>query len=49
MRKEFESHEIFFVHKHDGRFIVLYTTMAAVASCENDLTNLKMIFNNTPE
>ena len=35
--KEFNSHTIFFVHKHVRRFIVLYTNMAAVMSCENDL------------
>ena len=48
MLKEFNSHKIFFgtqtwppihcfVHKYGRRFIVLYTNMAAVASCENDL------------
>ena len=37
MWKEFNSHRIFFVHKHGRRFIVLYTNMAAVTSCENDL------------
>ena len=26
----------FFVHKHGRRFIILYTNMAAVTSCEND-------------
>ena len=35
--KEFSSHRIFFVHKHGRRFIVLYTNMATVTSCENDL------------
>ena len=34
---EFDSHRIFFVHEHDRRFIVLYTNVAVVASCENDL------------
>ena len=28
---------MFFVHKHGRRVIVLYTNMAAVTSCENDL------------
>ena len=28
---------LFFVHKHGRRFIVLYTNMAALTSCENDL------------
>ena len=37
MWKEFNSHIIFFVHKHGRRFIVLYTNMAAVTSFENDL------------
>ena len=37
MWKEFDSHWIFFVHKHDRWFIVLYTNMAVVTSCENDL------------
>ena len=37
MLKEFSSHRIFFVHKHGRRSIVLYTNMAAVTSCENDL------------
>ena len=37
MWKEFNSHRIFFVHKHGRRFIVLYTNVAAVTSCENDL------------
>ena len=27
----------FFVHKHGHRFIILYTNMAAVTACENDL------------
>ena len=31
------KHRIIFVHKHGRRFIVLYTNMAAVTSCENDL------------
>ena len=35
--KEFNSHRIFFVHKYGRRSIVLYTNMAAVTSCENDL------------
>ena len=37
MWKEFNSHRIFFVHKQGRWFIVLYTNMAAVTSCENDL------------
>ena len=37
MWKEFNSHTMFFVHKHGRRVIVLYTNMAAVTSCENDL------------
>ena len=48
MWKEYNSQRIFFctqtwppihcfVHKHGRRFIVLYTNMAAVTSCENDL------------
>ena len=37
MWKEFNSHWIFFVHKHGRRFIDLYTNMAAVTSYENDL------------
>ena len=38
MCKEFNSHGIFFfAHKHGRRFIVLYTNMAAVTSCENVL------------
>ena len=36
MWKEFNSHRIF-SHKHGRRFVVLYTNMAAVTSCENDL------------
>ena len=38
MWKEFNSQRIFFfVHKHDRRFIVLYTNTAAVTSRENEL------------
>ena len=37
MCKEFNSHTMFFVHKNGRRFIVLYTNMAAMTSCENDL------------
>ena len=37
MWKEYNSHRIFLVHKHGRRFIVLYTNMAAVTSCKNDL------------
>ena len=35
--KEFNSYRMFFVHKHGRWFIVLYTNMATVTSCENDL------------
>ena len=38
MWKEFNSHRIFLVHTHGPRFIVLYTSMAAVTPCENDLS-----------
>ena len=38
MWKEFNSHRIFFfAHKQGRRSIVLYTNMASVTSCENDL------------
>ena len=37
MWKEFNSHTMFFVHKHGRRFIVLYTNMAALTSRENEL------------
>ena len=37
MWKEYNSHRISLVHKHGCRFIVLYTNMAAVTSCKNDL------------
>ena len=37
MWKEYNSHRIFLVHKHGCRFILLYTNMAAVTSCKNDL------------
>ena len=43
MSKEFDSHRIFFVHKHGRRSIVLYTNMAAVTSCENDLYSRKCL------
>ena len=42
MWKEFNSHRIFFVHKHGRRVIVLYTNMAVVTSCENDLLKLRL-------
>ena len=44
MWKEFNSHRIFFIHKHGRRFIVLYTNMAVVMSCENDLLNQSNIW-----
>ena len=44
MSKEFNSHRIFFIHKHGRRFIVLYTNMAVVMSCENDLLNQSNIW-----
>ena len=37
LRKEFNFYKMFFVHKHGRWFIVLYTNMATVTSCENDL------------
>ena len=37
MWKELNSHTIFYVHKYGRQFIVLFTNMAAVTSCENDL------------
>ena len=44
MWKEFNSHRIFFIHKHGRRFIVSYTNMAVVMSCENDLLNRSNIW-----
>ena len=44
MSKEFNSHRIFFIHKHGRRFIVLYTNMAVVMSCENDVLNQSNIW-----
>ena len=44
MSKEFNSNRIFFIHKHGRRFIVLYTNMAVVMSCENDLLNQSNIW-----
>ena len=41
MWKQFNSQRIFLVYKHGRRFIVLYTNMAAVTSCENDVLSLK--------
>ena len=43
MWKEFNSHRIFLVHKHGRRFILLYTNMAAVTSCENALYSSSII------
>ena len=37
MWREFNCHRIFFVHKHGRRFIVLYTNMAALMLCKNNL------------
>lgn len=34
--KEFTPHRPFFVHQYGRPFIVLYTNMVAVTSCEND-------------
>ena len=34
--KRIQFPQDFFVHKHGRRFIILYTNMAAVTSCEND-------------
>ena len=34
--KEFNSRRIFPVHQHGGHFIVLYTNVAAVMSCESN-------------
>ena len=36
-KEESNSHRIGLVHQHGRRFIVLYTNMAAVTSCENAL------------
>ena len=40
IRKEFNSHRIGLVNQNGRRFIVWYTNMAAVTSCENDLLNV---------
>ena len=37
MRNVFNTHRIFSVHQHGPCFIVLYTYMAAMTSCESDL------------
>ena len=42
-------HRPFLVHKHDRRSIVLYTNMAAVTSCENDLPPFFPVVPRTPE
>ena len=42
MKKVFNPHRIFLVHQHGRCFIVLYTNMAAVTSCENDLLAKKL-------
>ena len=42
MTKEFNSRRIFPVHQHGGHSIVLYTNMAAVTSCENNLYSKAM-------
>ena len=49
MRKQFNHHRPFLVHKHDRRSIVLYTNMAAVTSCENDLPPFFPVVPRTPE
>ena len=41
--KKVQFPQDFFVHKHGRRFIVLYTNMEAVTSCENDLFVKKKI------
>ena len=37
LRKAFSPQRIFSIHQHGRRFFVLYTNMAAVTSCDNDL------------
>ena len=42
VRKEFNSRRIFPVHQHGSHFTVLYTNVAAVTSCENNLYSKAM-------
>ena len=37
LEKKVQSPQDFSIHQHGRRFIVLYTSMAAVTSCDNDL------------
>ena len=47
MWEELNSHMIIFVHKHGLRFIVLYTNMAIVTSCENDLLSIALRYDKS--
>ena len=49
VRKQFNHHRPFLVHQHGRRSIVLYTNMAAVTSCENDLPPFFPVVPRTPE
>ena len=49
MRKQFNHHRPFLVHKHGRRSIVLYISMAAVTSCENDLPPFSPVVPRTGE
>ena len=49
MRKQFNHHRPFLVHQHGRRSIVLYTNMAAVTSCENDLPPFSPVVPRTAE
>ena len=49
MRKQFNHHRPFLVHKHGRRSIVLYISMAAVTSCENDLPPFSPVVPRTAE
>ena len=49
MRKQFNHDRPFLVHQHGRRSIILYTNMAAVTSCENDLPPFSPVVLRTAE
>ena len=49
MRKQFNHHSPFLVHKHGRHSIVLYTNIPAVTSCENDLPPFSPVVPRTAE
>ena len=49
MRKQFNHDRPFLVDQHGRRSIILYTNMAAVTSCENDLPPFSPVVLRTAE